>query len=68
MIELTRLDQSPLLVNLEAVKYVESVPDTLILFLNGDSVIVRESLEEIEKKWLQAKTKILQNIDKNDEF
>ncbi|MFK7823888.1 MAG: flagellar FlbD family protein [Oligoflexales bacterium] len=67
MIELTRLDQSTILVNLEAVKYVESVPDTLILFLNGDSVIVRESLDEIEKKWLNSKTKVLKNLHDYDE-
>lgn len=50
MILLTRLDNSKLLVNLETVKYVESTPDTLVTFLNGDSLIVRETLEEIERK------------------
>lgn len=68
MIELTKLDQSPVLVNLEAVKYVESMPDTLILFLNGDSIIVKESLSEIEDKWLNSKQKILENLYKNEQL
>jgi flagellar protein FlbD len=50
VILLTRLDNSRLLINLETVKYIESTPDTLITFLNGDSVIVREALETIEQR------------------
>ncbi|NRA43685.1 MAG: flagellar FlbD family protein [Oligoflexales bacterium] len=68
MIELTKLDQSSILVNLEAIKYVESMPDTLILFLNGDSVIVKESLDEIEEKWLNSKAKVLESLNNSDEL
>ena len=57
LILLTRLDQSKLLVNLETVKYVEATPDTLITFLNGDSVMVRESLEEVERRVVEYKQK-----------
>ena len=68
MIELTKLDQSPVLVNIEAIKYVESMPDTLILFLNGDSIIVKETLDEIEEKWLLSKSKILVNANKYEDL
>jgi uncharacterized protein YlzI (FlbEa/FlbD family) len=61
VIKLTKLDNSPLLVNLETVKYAEAVPDTVIRFLNGDSVIVRESLEQIENSVIESKKKIFQN-------
>ena len=54
--------------NLEAIKYVESMPDTLILFLNGDSVIVKESLDEIEEKWLNSKAKVLESLNNSDEL
>ena len=47
MILLTKLDQQKILVNLETVKYIESVPDTLIFFTNGESVMVQESMEVI---------------------
>ncbi|MEY4630649.1 MAG: hypothetical protein RIQ81_769 [Pseudomonadota bacterium] len=61
MIKLTKLDNTPFLVNLETVKYAESVPDTVIRFLNGDSVIVRESLEQIENSVIESKRKIFLN-------
>ena len=47
MIMLTKLDQKKILVNLETVKYLEAVPDTLIFFTNGESVMVQESMDDV---------------------
>jgi uncharacterized protein YlzI (FlbEa/FlbD family) len=47
VILLTRLDKSKVLVSLDNIKYIESAPDTLVRFINGDMLIVLESLEEI---------------------
>lgn len=47
MIVLTKLDNQKILVNLETVKYFEAVPDTLVFFTNGESLMVKESLEEV---------------------
>ncbi|MDQ3232168.1 MAG: flagellar FlbD family protein [Pseudobdellovibrionaceae bacterium] len=49
MILLTKLDQQKVLINLETVKYIEAVPDTIIFFTNGDSVMVLESMEAISQ-------------------
>jgi flagellar protein FlbD len=49
MILLTKLDQQKILINLETVKYVESVPDTIIFFTNGESLMVQESLDAISQ-------------------
>lgn len=49
MILLTKLDQQKILINLETVKYIESVPDTIIFFTNGDSVMVQESMDAISQ-------------------
>lgn len=65
MILLTRLDKSKLLVNLETIKFIESTPDTLITFTNGDTIMVRETLEEIEERVLQYKVRTLSKIDAN---
>ncbi len=65
MILLTKLDNTKILLNLEVVKYIESVPDTLIIFINGDSLIVRESLEEVEARVVELKRKILENADQS---
>lgn len=59
MILLTRLDNSKVLVNLETVKFIESTPDTLISFVNGDSVMVQESLEEIDRRVVEYKVRLL---------
>ncbi len=59
MLLLTKLDKSPVLVNIEAVKYVEAIPDTLIVFLNGDSLIVLEKIEDFIEKALIFKANII---------
>ncbi len=59
LILLTKLDDSPVLINLETVKYCESTPDTRIIFVNGDSVIVKENLETIENKVVALKSRIV---------
>ncbi|MCX6105667.1 MAG: flagellar FlbD family protein [Proteobacteria bacterium] len=59
MIRVTRLDNSLLLVSLDAIKYIEATPDSVISFLNGDSLIVRESLEEIDSRVLQYRVNLL---------
>ncbi len=62
MILLTRLDKSRVLVNIETVKLFESTPDTVVIFLNGDSMIVTESLEEIEARVIEYKRKVLTSL------
>lgn len=59
MITLTKLDNKKILINLDAVKYLEPIPDTLILFINGESVIVKESLAEIDAAIMSYRVKIL---------
>ncbi len=59
MIFLTRLDKSLVLVNFDTVKYIEATPDTVISFVNGDTMIAVESLEEIDSRVLQYKARLL---------
>lgn len=61
MIKLTKLDESTIAVSLDAIKYVEAMPDTLIIFLNGDSLIVRESVDELIEKSVQVKARIFRD-------
>lgn len=60
MIMLTKLDNSRILLSLDNIKYVESTPDTLIFFINGESIMVRESLEELQQRVLEYKRWVLQ--------
>jgi flagellar protein FlbD len=50
MITLTRLNDKGLVVNAELIKFVESTPDTLITMINGDRLVVKESLEDVVRK------------------
>ena len=59
MILLTKLDKSSVLVNVESIKYIETMPDTLIFFLNGDTLIVSESIDYIAEKVIELKARII---------
>ncbi len=61
MIQVTRLDKKTTLLNIDAVKFIEQTPDTVITFLNGDHMVVRESLEEIEALVTNFHRKVIQN-------
>ncbi len=50
MITVTRLNDQRLVLNAELIKTVESTPDTLITLINGDRMMVKESMEEIVRK------------------
>jgi flagellar protein FlbD len=47
MIHLTRLNNRPLVVNADLIKFIENAPDTVITLLTGEKLVVRESLEQI---------------------
>lgn len=53
MIQLTRLNGRPFVVNAEQIKTVEETPDTLITLLNGDQLVVRERLAEVVRKAIE---------------
>ena len=47
MITVTRLDKRVVVLNADLIKMIESTPDTIITFINGDTVIVRDSVDDI---------------------
>jgi len=47
MIHLTRLNNSPLVVNADLIKYIENAPDTVITLITGEKLVVRESAGEV---------------------
>lgn len=47
MIKVTRLNGRAMVVNAEMIRSVESTPDTMIQLINGDHVLVCESLDEV---------------------
>jgi len=47
MITVTRLNDRPVVVNAELIKFVERTPDTMITMTTGDKIMVRESLDDV---------------------
>jgi flagellar protein FlbD len=47
MIRLTRLNNRPLVVNSELIKFIENAPDTVITLLTGEKIVVLETAEEV---------------------
>ncbi len=50
MITVTRLNGKPFVLNAELIRTVESLPDTTITLINGDRMIVRETMDEVVEK------------------
>ncbi len=53
MIPVTRLNERRIVVNAEQIRSVEANPDTTIAMINGDHIIVRESMEEVVEKAIE---------------
>jgi len=62
MIQLTRLNSHPLVVNSDLIKFVEQAPDTVITLVNGDKIVVRESAQDVLERVVQFRRSVLQGI------
>ncbi len=62
MIQLTRLNNHPLAVNSDLIKFVEQSPDTVITLVNGEKIVVRESAPEVLERVVQFRRSVLQGI------
>jgi flagellar protein FlbD len=49
MIYLTRLNNQPLVVNVDLIKFIENAPDTVITLITGEKLVVKESVHEVLK-------------------
>lgn len=47
MIRLTRINNSSFIVNAELIKTVEERPDTIITLINGETLMVKEKMDEV---------------------
>ena len=50
MIRLSRLNGDEFILNAELIRYVERCPDTLITMTNGETLMVRETLDEVVRR------------------
>ena len=50
MITITRLDERVVVINADLIKMIEATPDTIITLINGDTIIVRDSVDEVVQR------------------
>jgi flagellar protein FlbD len=50
MIQLTKINGHPIVLNSDLIEYMEETPDTVITLSNNDKVIVTDRMTEIIKK------------------
>ncbi len=62
MIELTRLNQKPLTVNSDLIKFVENTPDTVITLVSGEKFVVLESAENIVERVVEFRRRLLDGL------
>ncbi|MBQ2801650.1 MAG: flagellar FlbD family protein [Lachnospiraceae bacterium] len=59
MIEVTKLNGKKLIVNAELIETIEETPDTVISFLTGKKIIVKESRQEVKNLVILYKKELL---------
>ena len=48
MIEVTKINGVPVLINPDLIEFVEETPDTVVSFTTGKKIIVKESRQDIK--------------------
>ena len=62
MIEVTRLNGTPMMLNSDLIKTAEASPDTMLTLIHGEKLIVRESIDEVAKRVLAYRARLLTNV------
>ncbi len=58
MIVVTRLNNTPIVVNPDLIVFIEETPDTIITLSNGEKLAVQDRVSEVIKKVLDFKRSI----------
>jgi flagellar protein FlbD len=59
MIQLTRINHVPLVVNADLIEHIEATPDTIISLTNGQKLVVLESIEDVVKRVIEFRRAVL---------
>jgi flagellar protein FlbD len=62
MIQLTRLNNQPLIVNSDLIKFVEQAPDTVLTLTTGEKIVVLESSEQVLEKVIEFRRTLLSGV------
>ena len=62
MIELTRLNGTPMVLNSDLIKTAESSPDTMLTLITGEKLIVREETAEVMERVIAYRSRLLADV------
>ena len=62
MIELTRLNGTPIVLNSDLIKTAEASPDTMLTLINGEKLIVREDCNEVVERIIAYRARLLASL------
>jgi flagellar protein FlbD len=62
MIQLTRLNNKPLTVNSDLIKFIEQSPDTLVTLITGEKIVVLEKVSEVLSRIIDFRRSVLQGL------
>ena len=63
MIHLTRLNNHPLVVNSDMIKFIENAPDTMLTLITGEKIVICESSELVISKIIEFRQRILAGVN-----
>jgi len=58
MITVTRLNNTPIVINPDLIVFIEETPDTIITLNNGEKIVVQESVGEVIKRVINFRRSI----------
>jgi len=64
MIELTRLNGNPMVLNSDLIKTAEASPDTMLTLITGEKLIVREECSVVVERVLVYRARLLAAVAK----
>jgi len=61
MIKVTRLNDSTLIINVDMIRSLQAIPETVITFTNNDKIMVKEPLEEVSQRIVEYQRALYSN-------
>ncbi|HUL30887.1 MAG TPA: flagellar FlbD family protein [Thermodesulfobacteriota bacterium] len=58
MILVTRLNNTPIVVNPDLIVFIEETPDTMITLSNGEKLVVQEKVNEVIRRIIEFRRSI----------
>jgi flagellar protein FlbD len=62
MIQLTRINHIPMVLNSDVIEHIEMTPDTVISLTNGQKFVVLETSEEVIRKVIDFRREIYRGL------